>query len=123
VYAKPDICARVAKLAQVTKQHFRTDAKKYFRMLQDYFQQFRMYDMFLNYPALDLDSLYIRGYADASFGNNVDGSSQIGYCILLMDTFDHFAIKFRSGNCLRVPPPAMAAKTYAFAESFDSAFI
>jgi hypothetical protein len=60
MYAKPDICARVAKLAQVTDQHFRTDAKKHFRMLEDYFQQFRMYDMFLNYPALDLDSPWIR---------------------------------------------------------------
>jgi hypothetical protein len=28
VYARPDVCARVAKLAQVTEQHFRTDAKK-----------------------------------------------------------------------------------------------
>jgi hypothetical protein len=55
--------------------HFQTDAKKYFRMLEDYFQQVRKYDMFLNYPALDLDRLYIRGYADASFGMNVDGSS------------------------------------------------
>jgi hypothetical protein len=28
VYARPDVCARVAKLAKVTEQHFRTDAKK-----------------------------------------------------------------------------------------------
>jgi hypothetical protein len=55
--------------------HFQTDAKKYFRILGDCFQQVREYDMFLNYPALDLDSLYIREYADGSFGMNVDGSS------------------------------------------------
>jgi hypothetical protein len=55
VYARPDICTRVAKLAQVTEQSFRTDAKKYFRMLEDCFQQVWMYDMFLNYPALDLE--------------------------------------------------------------------
>jgi hypothetical protein len=92
VYARPDVCARVAKLAQVTEQNFRTDAKKYFLMLEDCFQQVQKYDIFLKYPALDLDSLYIRGYADASFGMNVDGSSQIGYCILLMDKDDRFAI-------------------------------
>jgi hypothetical protein len=124
VYARPDICARVAKLAQVTEQHFRTDAKKYFRMLEDCFQQVRKYDIFLNYPALDQDSLYIRGYADASFGMNVDGSSQIGYCILLMDKLERFAIiKFRSGKCHRVTHSAMAAETCAFAEAFDAAFV
>jgi hypothetical protein len=79
--------------------------------------------MFPNYPALDLDSLYIRGYSDASFGMNVDGSSQIGYCILLMDKFDRFAtIKFRSGKCRRGTHSAMAAETCAFAEAFDAAF-
>jgi hypothetical protein len=124
VYDRPDICARVAKLAQVTEQHFRTDAKKYFRMLEDCFQQVQKYDMFLNYLALDLDSLYIRGYADASVGMNVDGSSQIGYCILLMDKFDRFAIiKFRSGKYHRLTHSAMEAEIYAFAEAFDAAFV
>jgi hypothetical protein len=124
VYVRPDICARVAKLAQVTEQHFRTDAKENFQMLEDCFQQVRKYDMFLDYPALDLDSLYIRGYADASFGMNADGSSQIGYCILLMDKDDRFAIfKFRSGECHRVTHSAMEAETCAFAEAFDAAFI
>jgi hypothetical protein len=81
--------------------------------------------MFLNYPALDLDSLYIRGYADASFGMNVDrGSSQIGYCILFMDKFERFAIiKFRSGKSHRVTHCVMAAETCAFAEAFDAAFV
>jgi Reverse transcriptase (RNA-dependent DNA polymerase) len=124
VYARPDICARVVKLAQVTEQHFRTDAQKYFRMLEDGFQQVRKYDMFLDYPALDLDSLYVCGYADVSFGMIVDGSGQIGYCILLMDKFNRFAIiKFRSGKCHRVTHSAKAAETCAFAEAFDAAFV
>jgi hypothetical protein len=124
VYARPDVCARVAKLDQVTEQHFRTDAKTYFRMLEDCFQQVQKHDIFLKYPALDLDSLYIRGYADASFGMNIDGSSQIAYCILLMDKDDRFAIiKFRSGKCHRVTHSAMAAETCAFAEAFDAAFV
>jgi hypothetical protein len=124
VYARPDICARVAKLAQVTEQHLRTDAIEYFRILEDCFQQVRKYRMFLNYPALDLDSLYIRGYADANFGMNVDGSSHVGSRILLMDKFDRFAVfKFRSGKCHRVTHSAMAAETCAFAEAFDTAFV
>jgi hypothetical protein len=71
-------------------------------MLEDFCQQVRKYGNFLSYPELDLDSLYIRGYADASFGMNVDGSGQIGYCILLMDKFDRFAIIkfFGMGNVI-----------------------
>jgi hypothetical protein len=123
VYARPDICARVAKIAQVTEQHFQTDAKKYFRMLEDRFQHVQMYDIFLNYPAHQ-DSLYIRGCVDASFGMSVDSSSQIGYCVLLVDKFDRFAIiKFRSGTCHRVTRSAMVAETCALAECFDAAFV
>jgi hypothetical protein len=71
-----------------------------------------------------MDSLYIRGYADANFGMNVDRSSQIGYCILSMDKFDRFAIiKFQSGKCHRVTPSAMAAEACAFAEGFEAAFV
>jgi hypothetical protein len=93
-------------------------------MLEDFFQQVHTYGMFLNYPALALDSLYIRGYADAIFGKNVDGSSQIGYCIMLMDKFNRFAIiKFRSGKCHRVTHSVMAAEIRAFAEVFDAAFV
>jgi hypothetical protein len=93
-------------------------------MLEDFCQQVRKYGNFLSYPELDLDSLYIRGYADASFGMNVDGSGQIGYCILLMDKFDRFAIiKFRNGKCHRGTHSAMAAETCAFAEAFDAAFV
>jgi hypothetical protein len=75
-------------------------------------------------PSRENNSLYIRGYADASFGMNVDGSSQIGYYILLMDKLDRFAIiKFRSGKCHRVTHSAIAAETCAFAEAFDAAFV
>jgi hypothetical protein len=93
-------------------------------MLEDLFQYIKKDDVSLHYPTLDLNSLYIRGYADASFGMNVDGSSQIGYCILSMGKVDRFAIiKFRSGKCHRVTQSAMAAETCAFAEAFDAAFV
>jgi hypothetical protein len=100
VYARPDICARVAKLAQVTEQQFRTDEKYCFRVLEDCSLYVQKYEVSGNYPALDLDSLYFRGYADASFGMSVDVSSQICYCILFLDKFDSCAIVLlRSGKC------------------------
>jgi hypothetical protein len=124
VYSRPHICARVAKLAQVTEQHFWTDARSILNARGLFSTSTEVLRYFLNYPALDLDSLYIRRYTDVSFGMNVDRSSEIGCCILLMDKFDRFAIiKFRSGKCHRVTHSAMAAETCAFAEAFDAALV
>jgi hypothetical protein len=46
-------------------------------MLDGFFKYVQKYDVFLHYPELDMDSLYVRGYADASFGMNVDGSTKL----------------------------------------------
>jgi hypothetical protein len=50
--------------------------------------------------------------------------AKIGYCIVLMDKFDRFAIiKFRSEKCHRVTHSALAAETCTFAEASDAAFV
>ncbi len=40
------------------------------------------------YLPLDLASVYSVRYADASFANNVDLSSQLGYIVMLADKHD-----------------------------------
>lgn len=123
MYCRPDICARVAKSAQVTIDQFLQDPAGKFQLLEDTLKQLRTFKYRLKYPKLDKDSLFIRTYADASFGTNSDGTSQLGYFVLLMDKFNHVAfISFRSGKCYRVTHSAMAAETIAFAEAFDAAF-
>ena len=49
-------------------------------------------DLFLTYETLDISTLHIRAYIDASFATNEDHSSQLGYVILLCDANDrcHF---------------------------------
>lgn len=59
-----------------------------------------------------------------SFTTNPDGSSQLGYCIPLIDASGRSAlVKFRSGKCYRVTHSAMAWKTRAFDEVCDAAFV
>lgn len=123
IYCRPDICAMVAKSAQVTEKQFQENPRSNFKLLEDTLGRLTKIKYRLKYPKLDIDSLFIRIYADASFGTNSDGSSQLGFFLVLMDKYDRFAIiSFRSGKCYRVTHSAMAAETIAFAEGFDAAY-
>ena len=44
-------------------------------------------DVVLKDPKLDSDSLRIRMYADASYADNRDASSQLGFTVFLCDKF------------------------------------
>jgi hypothetical protein len=124
VYVRPDICAQAAKLAQITESQFILNPIECFLSLGKCLNSLKAWVYRLYYPKLDLDTLFIRVYADASFGTNRDGSSQLGYCIVLMDKTGRFSlVKYRSGKFYRVTHSAMAAETCAFAEAFDAAFV
>eukprot|EP00173_Palmaria_palmata_P000047 Plantae.Rhodophyta-Palmaria_palmata.ctg10239.p1 GENE.Plantae.Rhodophyta-Palmaria_palmata.ctg10239~~Plantae.Rhodophyta-Palmaria_palmata.ctg10239.p1 ORF type:complete len:245 (+),score=21.58 Plantae.Rhodophyta-Palmaria_palmata.ctg10239:319-1053(+) len=78
----------------------------------------------MKYPELDKESLFIRTYSDASFGANPDRSSQLGFCIFLMDNTGRFSlIKYWSSKCRRICQSAMAAEACAFADTFDAAYV
>lgn len=52
-----------------------------------------------SFSTLDKKSVRIRAYSDASFGSNPDGSSQLGFILLLLDKTGKFAIlKYRSAK-------------------------
>lgn len=38
---------------------------------------------------LDMETLYLRMYADGSFANNADSTTQLGYAVLLCDDDDN----------------------------------
>jgi hypothetical protein len=77
----------------------------------------------LKYPKLDLDSLRLRVCADASFGSNADGSSQLGYCIFLADKHGKCQLlTWSSHKSKRVTRSVAGAETMALADAFDSAY-
>jgi hypothetical protein len=61
-------------------------------------------------------------YSDSSFANNADGSTQIGYIILLADCSGQCCfLSFRSLKARRVIRSSTAGETIAFAEAYDAA--
>lgn len=124
VYVRPDICAQVAKLAQVTPKMFGADSQKYLTSASSTVQYLKDHKLHLKYPKFDKNTLRIRAYSDASHASNADGSSQLGYIICLQDDTDRFAIiKYRSAKCHRVTRSAMSAESCAFADCYDAAYV
>lgn len=74
----------------------------------------------LLYLPLDLPSTYIAGYSDASFPNNPDISSQIGFIVLLKDKYDHASIvHYGSWKSQRVTRSIPVAEVMAFTHCLD----
>ncbi|EED13482.1 hypothetical protein TSTA_097380 [Talaromyces stipitatus ATCC 10500] len=76
----------------------------------------------LRFVRLDLDLLCLVIFADLSFANNKDFSSQIGFVIVLVDAVNNENIVHWSLiKCKRVIRSVLASKLYAMVHGFDSA--
>lgn len=76
---------------------------------------------FLNFLGLDLKSLYIKSFADASYNNLKNGGSQGGYVIFLADKNDNCCpIEWKSNRLKRVVRSALASETLACTDCIES---
>jgi hypothetical protein len=76
----------------------------------------------LTYVELDPSTLQLLVFTDASFANNKDLSSQIGYILVLVDTEGNAnIIHWTSVKCRRVTRSVLASELYALAHGFDIA--
>jgi hypothetical protein len=76
----------------------------------------------LNYPKLDINSLTLKVCAVASYANNSDGSSQLGYIIFLADASGKCqTIVWSSHKSRRVTRSVLGSETMAFA-GFNEAY-
>ena len=84
VSTRPDVAYFSAKLAQIKSENVVSEDRKplykAISKLQD--------DIGLLFPKLDVESVKIVGYSDASFAGNKDLSSQLGVFILLVDKYE-----------------------------------
>jgi len=121
-HTRPDLCCGINLAAQVTEASYGPAAVRDLNALIARAQKGR--DMALHYPPLDISGLRIRAYADAAYATNKDGSSQVGYLVLLCDESGRAHIlSFSSRKCRRVVHSIMAGEVYAFTAAFDEAFI
>jgi hypothetical protein len=74
----------------------------------------------LTFVPLDLNSLSLLVFTDASFANNKDLSSQIGFVIVLTDRNQSAnVLHWSSIKCKRVTRSVLASELYALAHGFD----
>ena len=74
----------------------------------------------LVFPALDIDSIEVRVYADSSFANNPDHSSQLGYVVFVVDKHDKCAlVAWCSKTSRRVTRSVLAAELFALSAGYD----
>ena len=78
---------------------------------------------FIQIPKLDIGSLRVASYTDASFNNLTNGASQGAYMTFLYDkNGSSTPISWSSNRVKRIVRSTLAAETLAFTEGADSAF-
>ena len=77
---------------------------------------------FIKFPSLHRPSTKVVMFADASFNNLSDGSSQGGYIVLLVDKDNRCCpISWKSNKVRRIARSTLAAETLAFTDGCDAA--
>jgi hypothetical protein len=77
-------------------------------------------DRGLSFVKLDVNTLQLLAFTDASFANNKDLSSQIGYVLVLADASNKAnIIHWSSVKCKRVTRSVLASELYGMAHGFD----
>ena len=80
-------------------------------------------DVHIFFPKLNLDSVKIRVYTDASFGKIKDGASQGGMFVELSDGEASAPIGWQSKRITRVVSDVMAAETLAAVAGLDAGYL
>jgi hypothetical protein len=117
VHSRPDVAYCAASCAQITAEKWPSSATSIrgfnatIRKLQ------KSPDASLQFPKVDKDSIRIWVYCDASFANNEDMSSQMGFIVFVTDQFSRCApMTYQSVKCKRITRSVLAAEAIAFAE-------
>jgi hypothetical protein len=121
-HTRPDISCAVSQAAKVRQNEFGVNDIKALNNVIKYLRATP--EITLSFPKLDIDMLRIVVYTDASFANNVDLSSQLGYVVTLTDASRKAAVlHYQGSKSHRVTRSSMASETLAFAHGFDAAFL
>ena len=122
VHTRPDIGCAVSFAAQVTEKMHNTACNQALNSILRHEQATA--DRELKYPKLDMDSLRILVYVDASHNNRENNRSQLGFLIPLADKTDRCSfLHYTSYKSRRVTRSSMDGETLAFVDGFDCALI
>ena len=116
--SRPDIAFGVSILASNFKDAKVNDLMRANKIIK----YLKMKKIEMYFPKLNLENLKVRCFADASYGNLVDGGSQMGMFIeLVSDENSSSPIIWHSKRISRVVRSVMAAETLSMVEAYDNA--
>jgi hypothetical protein len=117
-WTRPDAAFAMGQLSQITPENINSEATKSCNDLNDYLK--KTVKRNLIFCKLDVKSLHVVFYSDASFAGNLDLSSQIGGIILLKDKNGNAHVLYWfSKKCPRVTGSVLTAEVIGFVTAFD----
>jgi hypothetical protein len=118
---RPDISLSVALASQVTDVEFEADSHGAIRDLNSTLEFLRSTaEVGITYVPMDMETLKLVVYADASYASNADLTSQIGHIALLMDASNNAVpLSYRSCKSKRATRSVVAAEAIALVEAYD----
>jgi hypothetical protein len=121
-HTRPDSACAVTQAAQVPQETFDSRSISDLSGIIKYLSQIS--EVSLKFAPLELSSLRMCVYTDASQAYSEDLSSQVGYIIVLMDNTNRASIAhYQSHKSQRVSRSSMAGDTLTFADGCDNAFL
>lgn len=119
-HTRLDLLYDINQFAQVTEAIFSSHKSEIIEAYSKCLYSATEEPLSIRFPKLEKSSLKILGVSDASFANNRDLSSQLGYILFLSDTKSVIPIIFKSYKSKRVTKSPMSAEVIAFADMFDA---
>lgn len=122
-HTRPDVQYEVFQLAQVTKDVFNEKRKQVLKFL-NFVLKYELDHVYVIYvPTLDSSSLQVTGFSDASFANNRDNTTQLGYIIFLAHKNNNTgSIHYKSKKACRIVRSVLGGELIEFVDMFDYLF-
>jgi len=118
---RPDLCAVVQLLATSVPNPSPSDYKTMQKIVA---RCHDIADVGLRFVPLDVETLRISMFTDASFANAANYKSQIGFVLVLTDASNRAnIIHFGSSRCKRATRSVMAAEIHALVYGFDNGYV
>jgi hypothetical protein len=120
--SRPDIAAEISFMAQITTATFPPPAVRRLNFIINHLHNTSV--IRLHYPGLHINSLQLVTYCNASFANRDDGSSQLGYVIILCEKHGQGSLlHYSSLKSRRVCRSALIAEKLACVDSLDASLL
>lgn len=120
--SRPDILIHVALFSQITARNYtNADRIRFNKFARDCRESEART---LTFVGLDLSSMHLAVFVDASFASNYDGSSQLGVLVCLRDSTGRCnVIHATCVKSRRIARSSLAAEIFAILEGFDVGYI